>query len=303
MKKKYLYLCCLIALVLVGSLFTALASNMLMDDLFNKGVSFSNATLFVSLPAVSVATMFVLGILYFIRTYRHPDCVKRITKTYLIIALAFGVIGLVGAILGGTLIYGTFTGAHPFAGYLPLFMALNILIIGGAAAALVLTIKKMPEDTGKVKVNFLYVLKTIGWVLFIGMVMNRFGMFLGMPTYVYTRNLYYTFPTYIYLLLPLYLGTVIVLYNFEIVDRKKAFIMGIVGLGANVLFFGYTVAKGLGDTSYISSISQIYPIDRMASLPIEILLHFLSFAGVGAAIMVISRPQKEEKKEEAKEEA
>lgn len=302
MKKKYLYLICLGALVIVGSLFTALASNMLMDDLFNKGVSFANCTLFVSLPAVSVATMFVLGILWFIRTYRHPDCVKRITKVYLIIALAFGVIGLVGAILGGTLIYGTFAGRQPFAGYLPLFMALNILIITGAVLGLFLYVKKLPEDAGKVKINFLYVLKTIGWVLFIGMVMNRFGMLLGMPTYVYTRNLYYTFPTYIYLLLPLYLGVVIVLYNFEIVDRKKAFLMGIIGLGANVLFFAYTVIKGLGDTSYISSISQIYPIDRMASMPIEILLHFLSFAGVAAAIMVIARPQKEAKEEAPKEE-
>ena len=302
MKKKYLYLICLAVLVVVGSLFTALASNMLMDDLFNKGVSFANCTLFVSLPAVSVALFFVLGILYIIRAQRHPDCKRSIFKLYLIIEMAFALIGVVGAILGGTVIYGTFTGAHPFKGYLIIFMILNILILLAGAGGLYCVFKHFPKDEGKIKINFVYVLKTIGWVLFIGMVMNRFGMLLGLPTYVYTRNLYYTFPTYIYLLLPLYLGVVIVLYNFEIVDRKKAFIMGIVGLGANVLFFAYTVVKGLTSTAYISSISQIYPIDRMASLPIEILLHFLAFAGVAAAIMVIARPQKEEKKEEPKEE-
>ena len=70
--------------------------------------------------------------------------------------------------------------------------------------------------------------------------------------------------------------------------------MSIAGLGANVIFFAYTVIKGLGDTSYISSISQIYPIDRMASLPIEILIHFLAYAGVGVAILLLSRPRKEQ---------
>lgn len=299
LKNKKYVLISLGILAVLGALFTALASNMLFDDLFNKGVAFANMTLVVSLPAVSVATMFVLGVLYLIRTHKHPDCVKRISRLYLIIAIVFGVIGLVGSILGGALIYGTFTGSHPFPGYLIIFMILNILIIGAAGVGLFFCLKKMPEDEGKVKINFLYVLKTIGWVLFIGMVFNRFGMFLGMPAYVYLRNLHHTIPTYIYLLLPLYLGVVEVLYIFGILKRKQAFIMGIVGLGLDVLFFAYTVIQGLNSTAYISSISQIYPIDRMASLPIEILIHFLSFAGVGAAIMVQNRPQKEAKEEKA----
>ena len=299
LKNKKYVLISLAIIAVLGALFTALASNMLFDDLFNKGVAFSNMTLVVSLPAVSVATMFVLAILYLIRTHKHPDCIRRISRLDRIIALVFGVIGLVGSILGGVMIYGTFTGSHPFPGYLIIFMILNILIIGANIFGLVFCMNKIPEDTGRVKINFLYVLKTIGWVLFIGMVFNRFGMFLGMPAYVYIRNLYYTFPTYLYLLLPLYLGVVEVLYIFGILKRKQAFILGIIGLGLDVMFFGYTVAKGLTSTAYISSISQIYPIDRMASLPIEILIHFLSFAGVGAAIMVQNRPQKETKEEKA----
>ena len=72
MNKKYITLISLIIVALVGSLFVLLASNMLGDDLFNKGVSFSNMTILVSLPAVAIATMFVLGVFYLIRTYRHP---------------------------------------------------------------------------------------------------------------------------------------------------------------------------------------------------------------------------------------
>ncbi len=282
----------LIILTIIGSLFTLLASNMLMDDLFNKSVSFSNMTIFISLPAVSVAVIFLLGVLYLIRTYRHPECRKRITRTYLIIAMVFSFIGIVGAILGGTVTYHTFTGKNPFPGYLILFMILNILLLLSEACALYLTIKKMKDDEGKIKINFLYVLKTIGWVLFIGLLFNRFGLFMGMPAYVYTRNLYLTFPTYLYLLLPLYLGVVIVLYNLEILSKKKSFILGIVGIAINIALFTYTVINGLNDTSYISSISQLYPIDRMATLPIEVIIHFVAYLGVGASIIVISLPKK-----------
>lgn len=282
----------LVILTIIGSLFTLLASNMLMDDLFNKGVAFSNMTIFVSLPAVSVALIFLLGVLYLIRTYRHPECKKRITRTYLIIAMVFSFIGIVGAILGGTVTYHTFTGKNPFPGYLILFMILNILLLLSEGCALYLTIKKMKDDEGRIKINFLYVLKTIGWVLFIGLIFNRFGLFMGMPAYVYTRNLYLTFPTYLYLLLPLYLGVVIVLYNLEILSKKKTFILGTIGIAINIILFTYTVISGLNDTSYISSISQLYPIDRMASLPIEVLIHFVAYLGVGASIIVISLPKK-----------
>ena len=298
MKKLY-QLISLGVIAVVGSLFTLLASNMLFDDLFNKGVAFANCTLFVSLPAVSVAVMFVLGVLYLIRTYKHPDCKKRISRLYLIIAMSFTLIGVVGAVLGGTVVYGTFTGSNPFKGYLIIFMIINILLLIAGGVGLFFVLKKMPEDEGKVKINAAYVFKTIGWVLFIGMVFNRFGLFITMPVYVYARNLNHTIITYIYLLLPLFLGIVEVMYVYGLLKRKLFFILGIVGLGLNVLFFAYTVVQGLNSTAYISSISQIYPIDRMASLPIEILLHFLSFAGVAAAIMVQNRPQKEAKEEKA----
>ena len=297
MKKLY-QLISLGVITVVGSLFTLLAANMLFDDLFNKGVAFSNMTLVVSLPAVSVALLFVLGVLYFIRTYKHPDCKKRISILYLIIEMAFALLGVIGAILGGTVVYGTFTGPNPFKGYLIIFLILNILILAAGAVGLFFVLKKMPEDEGKVKINVAYVFKTIGWVLFIGMVFDKFGLFITMPIYVYTRNLNHTIITYIYLLLPLFLGVVEVMYVYGLLKRKLFFILGIVGLGLNVLFFAYTAVQGLNSTAYISSISQIYPIDRMASLPIEFLLHFLAFAGVGAAIMVQNRPVKEAKEQE-----
>lgn len=292
MKKKYIILSLIIATI-VGSLFTALASNMLFDDLFNKAVDFSNMTLFASLPAVSVALLFVLAIFYILRCYKHPKSVKRISRLYLILVCVFAVIGIVGDIMAGVSVYHTFVGAHPFPGYLIIFMILNILMLLGAVAGLVM-LRKMKEDEEKIKINFLYVLKTIGWFLFVCMMFNRFGMFLGSPYFIYWRNFYQTFPVYLYLLVPLFLGVLEAAYILKIFPAKKMLIMTFVGIGVNVVIFLYTILMGMNDTAFVSSLSQLMPIERMASLPIEIIIHFLSYLGVGAALIVQNRNKKAE---------
>ena len=293
---KKLSIISLIVVTVIGSLFTALGSNMLFDDLFNKDVPFANHTLFVSLPAVTICVIFVMAVLYIMRVYRHPDCQKRISRLYLIIASVIGLIGIVGAILGGVKVYGTFVGKHPFPGYLIIFMILNILVLGAAICGLVF-LKKMKDDTGKVKVGPKHVFKTIGWFLFISMMFNRFGMFLGMPAYIYLRNLYLTFPFYIYLLMPVFLGVLIAMKNFELLDRKKLFLMGLIALGVNVVLFAYIALMGINNTAFVSSLSQCMPLERMASKPIEILIHFLTYTGVGVAVLVLNKKPKEKEAE------
>ena len=294
MKRKYIIIA-LALITIVGSLFMALGSNMFFDDIFNIAVEISHSTLFVSLPAMSVAVFFVMAVLYILRAYKRPNCVKRMSRLYAIILIVISAIGLVGAIMAGVNVYGTFVGSHPFPGYLIIFMILNVILLAGGVVGLIFS-KKIKDDEDKVKINFLYVLKTIGWFLFICLVFNRFGMLLGAPTYIYLRNLYQTFPFYIYLLVPLFLGVLEAMYILKLLDRKKLFILGIVGIALNVVLFVYIAVMGVNDTAFISSLSQAMPLERMASKPLEILIHFLSYAGVGAAIMVQNREIKEEPK-------
>ena len=294
MKRKYIIIA-LALITIVGSLFMALGSNMFFDDIFNIAVEISHSTLFVSLPAMSVAVFFVVAVLYILRAYKRPNCIKRMSRLYAIILIVISAIGLVGAIMAGVNVYGTFVGSHPFPGYLIIFMILNVVLLAGGVVGLIFS-KKIKDDEDKVKINFLYVLKTIGWFLFICLVFNRFGMLLGAPTYIYLRNLYQTFPFYIYLLVPLFLGVLEAMYILKLLDRKKLFILGIVGIALNVVLFVYIAVMGVNDTAFISSLSQAMPLERMASKPLEILIHFLSYAGVGAAIMVQNREIKEEPK-------
>ena len=291
MKKKYLIIS-LIALTVVGAIFTALSSNMLFDDLFNKSVKFADATLFVSIPAVMFTLLFVLGIFYVLRCYQHKDCVKRISKHYLILAAVFGAIGAFFSVFGNLKCYGTLFGRHPFPGYSIIFLVLNLAMLGGAIFGL-LKVKGLKDDEGRVQIKVGYVFKTIGWFLFVCLMLNRLGMFLAAPIYIYWRNLYQTFPFYIYLLFPLFLGALVAMHKLELWDRKKLFLMGLIAMGANLVFFAYIALMGINDTAFISSLSQAMPLERMASMPIEILIHVLSYAGVSAAILVENKKHKE----------
>ena len=268
------------------------ASNMFFYDIIHFGAGLTNSALFVTLPAISVAMFFVLAVFYLLRIYKHPDCKKRITRLYSIILLALAGLGVIGGVLSGLLVYKTFIGSHPFPGYVIIFISLNILLIGVGIAGLLLS-KKM-EDEGKVKINFLYVLKTIGWFLFICLTFNRLGTLLGAPFYIYLRNLYKTFPFYIYLMMPTFFGLLEVMHILEVADRKMIIKLAIVGLVLNVGYFGYIAAMGMTDTGFVSSLSQAMPLERMLSKPIELPIHFLAYTGVGIALLIQSKKKKEE---------
>jgi len=284
---------CLILVTIVGSLFMMLASNMFFNIVVHVGGGFDPAFVFPVLPAMSVTMAFVLGILYLLRTYRHPDCRRRITRCYSIILAVISLIGLIGAILAGAVFYKNFVGSKPFPGYVLIFLILNLLLVCGSCAIFFLA-KRLPQDEGRVKIGFRYVMKTLGWFLFICLLLNRFGTFLTSPSFIYWRNFQLTFPFYLYLLLPVFLGVLVSLHILGIGNRKKLFILGIVALGLNVVFFAYTAIMGINDTGFISSLSQAMPLERVASKPVELPIHFLAYAGVAAAVMVQNRKPKGE---------
>ena len=284
MKRNAIIALCVITVL--GALFMLLASNMFFYDILHASAGLGG--LFVSLPAISVAMFFVLAIFYVLRTEKHPDCKRRITRLYSIILLVLATLGIVGDILAGVTFYHSFIGSHPFPGYLIIFLVLNLALIGCGAYGL-LRAKKMPQDEGKVAKTFPYVMKTIGWFFFICIVLNRLGTFLGAPAYIYWRNFYQTFPFYLYLLLPVFLGVLETLHILGLINRRRLFVLGFVGIGINIVLFAYTAIMGMNDTTFISSLSQAMPLERMLSKPIELPIHFLAYLAVGIALLVQSK--------------
>lgn len=291
-KKAYILLTLAVATVM-GALFTVLASNMFFGDIINMAAGFTNSTLFVSLPAIAVSMTLAIIVLWVIRINLHPDCFKRISKLYSIIAIALNAVGVLGVILSAAIVYGTLLSSQPFPGYLIIFLVLNLGIIGCGVYAL-LKLKKLPEDQGRVKINALYVLKTIGWFLFIVLVFNRLGTLLGAPGYVYLRNLYKTFPFYIMLLSPLGLGAVVVLNKLGMLEKKQLLIATGAVMGCTLVLWVYSAIMGINDSGFVSSLSQAMPLERMAAKPLEMLIQLLAYLGVTAAILVPALKGKKE---------
>ena len=280
MSKKFLVIS-LAVIAVLGSLLTFYASNLFFGDVSNFGSG--SPTLFVTFPALLLGALFVAATLFIVRFYQRPNSRKVLCRNYLFIAMALAAFGALFAVLGGVVNYrGNFI-SYPFPGYLIIMLVLHILIIAGAALALFKIVLKMPDDSEKFKVKPLHVLHTLGLFLLIALAFNRFGAFLLMPVYVQWSSLYMTFVYFLFLLIPMAL---LVLKVLGILGYKSLFIPTVVVAALNIVLFAVTAIIGVNDSSFISAVSAAAPLERLGSMPMEILIHFVSYLGVSIYYVV-----------------
>ena len=274
MSKKFVMIS-LALIAIFGSLLTFYASNLFFSDVANFGSG--SPTLFVTFPALLLGAMFVTAALFIVRFYQRPNSRKVLSRNYLFIAIALACFAVIFAVLGGIINYrGNFL-SYPFPGYLIIMIVLNVLIIAGAAITLFKVVLKMPDDTEKYKVKPLHVLHTLGLFLLISLAFNRFGAFLLMPVYVQWSSLYMTFVYYLFLLIPMALLVIKVL---GILDYKPLFVPTVVVAALAVILFAVTAIIGINDSAFISAVSAAAPLERLGSMPMEILIHFVTYLGV-----------------------
>ena len=277
MNKKFAIIS-LIIVALLGSALTFYASNLFFGDVANFGAGFAQTTLFATLPAMLLGAIFIAAPLYIIRLYKRPNNKKALSKLYLIIACALSCLGLIFSVLAGLINYrGNFV-SYPFPGYLIIMMVLFITIIGCSAFAFFKYVKAMPEDEEKFKVSFLHVLHTIGLYLLIALAFNRFGAFLLMPVYAQFSTLYKTFVYYLFLLIPMAL---LVIKTLKILEIGKGYFIPLLVVGIlNIGLFASIVVLGMNDSAFISAVSAAAPLERLGSMPMEIMIHFVVYLGV-----------------------
>ena len=295
MSKKLTFITLAIIAVL-GSLLTFYASNLFFSDVSNFGSG--SPTLFVTFPAMLLGAMFIAAPLFIVRFNQRPNSRKVLCRNYLFIAMALGVFGAIFAVLGGVVNYrGNFV-KYPFPGYLIIMIVLHVLIVAAAAVVLFKVVLKMPEDTEKFKVGVKHVFHTIGLFLFIALAFNRFGAFLLMPVYVQWSTFYMTFVYYLFMLIPMALLVIKVL---GIYGYKPLLIPVIVVTALNIVLFGVTAIIGINDSAFISAVSAAAPLERLGSMPMEILIHFLAYLGVSIFYIIKEvKAKKQPSVEEAK---
>ena len=280
----------LIITAILGSVVTFYASNMFFSDVANFGAGFMNTTLFATLPAMLFGAIILMIPLYVLRLYKRPNTKKRLTRTYLFTAMGLSLFGIVFAVLAGVLNYHSFVKPYPFPGYLIIALVFHALILIGACVAFFKFVAKMPEDEEQFKVTFLHVLHTIGLYLLIALAFNRFGAFLFMPVYVQWSNLYKTFVYFLFLLLPMAL---LVIKTLRVLGFEKSLFIPslVVGILALVLF-GVTALLAINDSAFISAVSAAAPLERLGSMPMEILIHFCAILGVSIYYIIVEKRQK-----------
>ena len=290
---KRMTIVALIGLTLAGSLFANLSMNMFFGYIPNMGPSAKDLTILIPIPAITITLMFAASILFVIRAYKRPNTLRRLSRTYLIIFMVLSALGLITSILVGAVVYRSFVTEYPFPGYTILFLILNALLLCGSIACLVMIKKFFKEDEEVFKVKVSHIFSTLGWFLFILLVFNRLGFLLAAPIYVYLRNLYLTFPFYLYLLVPAFLGVIKVLSILEIPSKKASVVLAVTGLSVEVVLFVYIFIVGMLNSQFISSISQAMPLERLASMPLEILIHGIALKAVGVLLLVQALKKKE----------
>ena len=284
MSKKF-SLIALAIIAVLGSLMTFAACNLFFTDVPYFGPDIMNTAIFVSFTAMILGAYFVMGAMYIVRSYLKPNIRRRMTRTYLIITTVLAALGVIFAFLAGLVNYnGNFAAAYPFPGFIILAMIAHLLVLGGAIFALIALVKRLPEDTEQFKVGAKHVFFTMGWFLFTTLAFNRFGAFLTMPMYVELRNFHLTFLFYLFLLIPM---AILVKKVFDVYELKlNRFVYVIIVFAINIVLFATVAIIGMNDTTFVSSLSPVMPLERLAAKPVEILIHFASQFGILLAWLI-----------------
>ena len=284
MSKKF-SLIALAIIAILGSLVTVYACNLFFTDVPYFGPDIMNTAIFASFTALIFGAYFPIGAMYIVRSYLKPNIRKRMSKTYLKTTIVLAALGFVFAILAGVINYGgNFASKYPFPGFIIIAMILHLLVLGGAIFALVKPVKALPEDTEEFKVGVKHVFFTTGWFLFTALAFNRFGAFLAMPMYVELRNFHLTFLFYLFLLVPM---AILVKKVFDVYELKlNRFIYVIAVFAINLVLFVVVAIIGMKDTTFVSSLSPVMPLERLAAKPVEILIHFASQFGILLAWLI-----------------
>ena len=265
----------LVLLLLVGSFVTFYVSNFIMSDIANMAYGVHDVNFIASLPGFIFSWDFVLAVLYCIRFYGRSQHKKKMTMTYSVILMVFSILGFITAILTGVMIYHSFVKPYPFPGYVILSMIVHAALF---VVALIVRgkCKNMEEDTAKRRIDLGYVLYSIACVLVIFLAMNRFGALMWAVVYVQMSTLYLTFPFYISLLLPMALVLQITLYIFGVYENHLTadIVFVVVFLIVNTILAAAVFYLGSQYTVFISAISPALALERLATMPLDVIVHF-----------------------------
>lgn len=284
MKKIHLFL--LLAIVtLIGSIATYYTTNLLLTDLLNyesEFYYFANEphTIYLpaSFPGFVIAIYFIVAAMFIVRYQRHQNRLGIMLKHYSIVYMVLSILGIVFTIITGAVVYKSFIKPYPFTGYTIICLIIHLLML---LASILIHIKN--RNTPKVEEAIMRGTRLIKFILYsillyivVYVSFYRLGSFLLAFESMEWSALYLTFPFYISLLLPVSLLLILVLNIFGYTQKKLTLgvLLTVVVLLLSVITGLSTFIIGMNNTLFVSSVSHALPLERMMSLPMDVVIHF-----------------------------
>lgn len=290
----------LVILAVVGSALTFFGLNLLFSDLANMLMSTITVDIISSFPGFILALDFILASIYVLRYVYRPQYRRRMTLTYLVILGVFSVLGMISCILSGIVVYKTMLAPYPFKGYIVMCLVVHTLTLFFSIGGFYNAKKWMKPDPERRKIKVHYVIYTIVLSILICFAYYRLGAVILSPLFIQWRTLYLTWPFYSAMLLPIALLAHTVLYSFGVYTRwqKGGIIHASILLGLSVGFSLAIILIGINNTTFISSISPVLPLERLASMPIDTIVYVLLMVGFSIYELVYSIRYHKRHKEE-----
>ena len=273
----------LIILIVVGSIFTFYSANLLFSDLANIFPGYKDNNFIASLPLCMTMNQFILAIIYVARYIRHPEYVKSMTKKYLIIFMAFSLVGIITSIMSGVMIYHSFFKPYPIPAYCFTMILVNVIFIATAVYFYILTVKRMPEDKEKRPFSLKHVFHTMGISFMVFFSLERFGAFLYFPFYIQWRTIYLSWPFVFTLLAPLSMLIQSYLYIYPEYNKKPliGLIYAIINISVALASHLAICITGYYNTKLLSAISPAMAIDRLDCSTKSLILIVVVTFGIG----------------------
>lgn len=271
-KIKFYDIIAVIVYILGGSLITFNAGNLFFSDISNFA-SGSRLTLIATIPHFMFMFMIITLGFFFIRYRRLEDKYRmRFKKFYFLLFIIFSAIGVATSILSGTFVYGSFLAPYPYNGAILVCFFVHVLILVFSIISYLKNNKKVDFNNEKMPYKKSYIWLSIVFVLFAFVAFYRLGACISALIYTDYRYFAYTFIFYFSCIIPMVLLIFISISKIHKFERLTSILFYSITLLVAVICAVYVISEGTTNPLLISLISPAMPLERLATLPMEVVV-------------------------------
>jgi len=287
--KKYIHIIYISLFTIISSIVCFYSTNLILSDVSNNTYGFNDLLVFSSIPALLFSIELEILLINLIkRKFNNLDKVflNSIFRKQSISIIILSAISILCTIYSGIFLYHSFIKPYPFSFYLIISIIVHTILLLRYAIIL----KKIGREKNTEKITFIKIIYSIIMSIFVFFALNRLGAFIFAFEYASTLTLNITWPFYMSLLIPIFMLINALIYRYKGFDNRK--VLGLVTSSSllllTILLYGYTMIVGHSNTFFISAISPALPIERLITMPIDVIAQLICLLPINIYFVIYS---------------